>query len=172
MLQAASMEKQLSGSWFLTQTPHGDFMKNVLMVLTSVVMLASCGRPASSDLASSNPGQVEGTSVVVVSHKVVGVNPGINPNARASKVSLVVQAGTNECMARGKEFVVARVQKAGVIHLVVKELTKNIEPEMCTMEYKPVYAVVSTVIRGVEGQTPKVVIDNYKSFNNSLQVKI
>ena len=148
-------------------------MKSALMVFSIVTMLVSCGRPESSSLeGTANGAQTQGTEVVVLSHKVVGANGGINPSARASEVSVVVQAGSNACMASGSEFSLERVTKANVIHLIVKRTNANIKPVMCPMNYMPVYKTLSIVIRSTEGRVPAVAIDNYKSMNNTLRIKL
>lgn len=145
----------------------------LLMVLSVASLLASCGRPESSSLESAQiAAQSHASEVVVLSHKVVGVNGGINPSARASQVSVVIQAGSNECMASGSEFSLERVVNANVIHLVVKRINKDIRPVMCPMNYMPVFKTLSTVIRSTSGRLPAVAIDNFKSMNNTLRITL
>lgn len=149
-------------------------MKHVslLMVLSVATLFASCGRPESSSESSLAAAQSKASEVVVLSHKVIAVNGGINPSARASQVSVVVQAGSNECMASGSEFSLERVVKANVIHLVVKRSNKDIRPIMCPMNYMPVFKTLSTVIRSTSGRAPAIAIDNYKSMNNTLRITL
>ena len=149
-------------------------MKSLLMVLSLTAMLASCGRSESSSIESApNAAQTNGSEVVVLSHKVIGANGGINPTARASEVSVAFQAGSNACVAGLSEFSLVRVVKANVIHLVVKRtINTKIGSVMCPMNYMPVFQTLSTVIRSTEGHVPAVAIDNYKSMSNTLRITL
>lgn len=97
--------------------------------------------------------------------EVMPVNAGINPQARAIEIVGKVMIGTNECMALGVtgKFVTTNF---GGFPLVTPVLEKSPDaaPRFCPAVYRPVFATISTTVRGHEGLEDRVIIENPYTF--------
>lgn len=148
-------------------------MKYIIMVLTAVAALASCGRPDTSDASSAAAAGNHNQSVVVIAgYNATPTNGGINPKARAAKITVNFTAGNNRCMASQYTYALVRTVVDGKIHLYVTKKSVNLAPRACTMEFLPVTASLSTVVFGEAGKNDTVIIENVKALGKNVTVKL
>lgn len=149
-------------------------MKNYTKILVSLAFvgsLAACGHAddQGSNLAEDKKGQTVEAVLLLASAKAT--NGGINPDAFATEIKGSVQLGTNRCDASGKTAM-----------LKAERIGKNIEvtalisgPEeafakICTAEYKPIFAPVQVVVRGMRSETDKVIVRHVGKMHNNVDV--
>ena len=119
-----------------------------------------------ADKIPSNP-----SPVVIDSFTTEDANGGINPSARAVKISATVTAGSNRCMADGKEYELTQVIKGNTVHVIATVTVAKIPPHFCTADFQPAYKTLETQIMSLDGEKLVLIIDNVHAMNNNETVQ-
>ena len=145
-------------------------MKNLVMILSTVAALTSCGRSNTAD-SSAELAATVASPVVVDSYGSRPVNGGINPMARANEISVSFRSGSNPCMATMHEYAIKQITKGSEVHIIVTSTPAKGAPRACTMQFQPVYASLSTTVySGTKNVT--IIVDNVTSMGKNVVVKL
>ena len=145
-------------------------MKTLAMVLSTVAVLASCGRTNTAETGSALAATAS-AAVVVEGFESRPVNGGINPTARANEISVSFRAGSNPCVASMNEYAIKQITKGSEVHIVVTSTRAKAAPRACTMEYAPVYKTLSTTVFSGT-RSVKVIVDNVKVLGKNVSVQL
>ncbi len=96
---------------------------------------------------------------------------GINPDAIARKISGKVYLGSNPCVATGAEAkLYAKKVGANIEIVAMLKDSNDATTRVCTADYKPVYADVSIIVRGMQSKIGEIFVKNYMEMGKTLLV--
>lgn len=143
-------------------------MKSLCVVLSTIVILASCGRQESTAQMSAAPNQ---SKVVINGFSTDPLNGGINPAFFATKITVNFTGGGNACIAAQYDFAIRQVHVGTETHIVVTQTPhKTAFRVVCPMDYAPVSMSLSTIVSGKANDV--VVIDNVKRLGANVRLSL